>query len=213
MAIGQKVRNASKYEELDYPFLIRMLEGYARPRDKITWLLKNDVLVRVKKGLYVFGPEYARGPYSVEVLANLIYGPSYISMQYALSFYGLIPERVEVVTSVTSKRDKEFRTPAGVFAYRYLHSDKYSVGVTNRAIDDERGIMIATPEKALADSIALTMRGPALSNEADVEAFVREDLRLDEEHVFDAGLMEEIASVYRNANVSAVFNWLGREKR
>src|SRR3989338_5882529 len=136
MKIIQKLRNASKFEEIDYPFLLQLLREYAQPRDKITWLLKNRILIRVKKGLYIFGPEYARAPYSIEVLANLIYGPSYISMEYALSFHGLIPERVEIVTSVTSKRDKEFATPVGVFRYRYLHPRKYFVGVINHKIDD-----------------------------------------------------------------------------
>ena len=52
------------------------LADYQRPREKITQLLKNKVLIRVKKGLYVFGEAYKKGPYSLEILSNLIYGPS-----------------------------------------------------------------------------------------------------------------------------------------
>jgi len=72
-----------------------------RPRDKISDLLKKGTIIRVKKGLYVFGEDNRKKPYSKEILANLIYGPSYISLDYALQYHGLIPERVEAVTSVT----------------------------------------------------------------------------------------------------------------
>ena len=61
-----------------------------------------------KKGLYIFGKSVALQPYSKEVLANLIYGPSAISLSYALSYYGLIPERVHIVTSITNNRIKTF---------------------------------------------------------------------------------------------------------
>ncbi len=64
-----------------------------------------------------------------KVLANLIYGPSYISLEYALQYWGLIPERVETVTSITGKRNKFFTTPLGNFSYRYLHKSKFIQGV------------------------------------------------------------------------------------
>lgn len=213
MDVVQKLRNASKYEEIDYNFLLDVLKGYANPRDKITWLLKKGVLLRVKKGLYVFGPDYARGAYSVEILANLIYGPSYISMEYALSHYGLIPERVEVVTSVTPKRDKEFKSPVGLFTYRYLHPRKYSVGVIYRDIGEFRYSLMASPEKALADLIALSRCGLDLASESDVEVFLYDDLRLDRDRAFDPKLMTEIANVYRHADIDAVLNYIKKEKR
>src|SRR5205085_9208942 len=100
-------------EEIDYQFLLSLLLEYARPREKISAWLKSGELIRVKKGLYIFGPQVAQGPYSPEVLANLIYGPSAISLNYALSFYGLIPERVTTITSITNKRNKQFSTAVG----------------------------------------------------------------------------------------------------
>lgn len=212
MDIVQIIRNASKFEEIDYPFLLHLLKGYVHPRDKITWLLRKSVLLRVKKGIYIFGPEYSRSPYSMEVLANLLYGPSYISMEYALSFYGLIPERVERVTSVTSKRDKEFTTAVGIFKYRYLHSQKYFVGVSHHAIDEVRRILIATPEKALADLIALSRSGLNLSENRDVQAFLYDDLRMDDKFVFDKKRMSEIAAAYRNPDVEQVHRWISEKE-
>jgi predicted transcriptional regulator of viral defense system len=65
--------------------------------------------------LYIFGDEERRGPYSRELLANLMYGPTFISLESALAFYGLIPERVEAMLSVTTGRSREFDTPVGRF--------------------------------------------------------------------------------------------------
>jgi len=70
--------------------------------------LRDKCLIRVKKGLYIFGPKIAIRPYSKEVLANLIYRPSALSFEYALSLYGMIPERLEVISSLTPQRDMSF---------------------------------------------------------------------------------------------------------
>ena len=76
----------------------------------------------MKKGLYVFGENNRQRPYSREILANLMYGPSYISLEYALQHYGLIPERVEALTSVTVGRSRNIMMPfaAHGFAYRLI---------------------------------------------------------------------------------------------
>ena len=73
-------------EEFDYQALLAALNGYARPRDRITELIRKGEIIRVKKGIYVPGAKRRRRPFSREVLANLIYGPSYISLEYALAF-------------------------------------------------------------------------------------------------------------------------------
>src|SRR3990170_9057478 len=86
----------------DYQLLIYALSNYKKPRDKITSLLKDNIIIRVKKGLYIFADKYRREPICLELLANLLYGPSYVSLEYALSFYNEIPEKVELITSITS---------------------------------------------------------------------------------------------------------------
>src|SRR3990167_4009219 len=111
----EALRKLAGGEEIDYQFLMSALQDYAQPRDKVSQWLKTGELVRVKKGLYVFGKTVAETAYSQEVLANLIYGPSAISLSYALSFYGLIPERVPVITSITNNRIKSFATSIGTF--------------------------------------------------------------------------------------------------
>ncbi len=134
--IEQILRKKVKGEVLDYPLVMSLLRGYVNPRAAITRLLKKKVLIRVKKGLYVFGPDYSNLPYRLEILANLVYGPSCISLQYALASYGLIPERVIEVTCVTPKRDKLFETKVGRFRYRYQRKSRYTPGIDRRVLED-----------------------------------------------------------------------------
>jgi predicted transcriptional regulator of viral defense system len=140
-------------EEFDYQALLDGLREYDRPRDKITSLLRQGAIVRVKKGIYVFGARYKRRPFSTEVLANMICGPSYISLDYALHYYGLIPERVEAITSVTVSRGRRFSTPVGLFIYHSVPMGAYPIGIDQVELKGGCSFLIATPEKGLADKI------------------------------------------------------------
>ena len=189
------LRKLALTEEFDYNFLIHALSGYKNPRVKINDLLKKGEIIRVKKGLYVFGPELARAPYSKETLANLIYGPSYISLEYALSFYGLIPERVEVLTSVTNKRKKLFTTSIGVFSYRYINPSLFSCGVTLYKIDESHTILIAVKEKALSDLIYFSDK---IVDENQMRRYLFEYLRVEKEDIqkFNLRKVKELAELY-----------------
>ncbi len=186
------------------------LRTYQAPRDKLRLLCKQGLVVRIKKGLYI--PGWRRGkeaPVDPMVLSGLIYGPSYVSLETALSHYGLIPERVEEITCVTSKRFKEFRTPLGGFTYRPVNERVFSYGVK---LEKARGgaFFLAEPEKALCDRISL-VRG--LSAMRDVPAVLSEDLRIDLAALrrFRLPMVMEIARRYRRRNVSAFCRWLCRE--
>ena len=89
----EDIRAKVPSDVLDYQQLVSLLSGYAKPRDKIGALLAQGDLVRVRKGLYVFGERYRHGPLDRILLANLVYGPSYVSLEYALSYHGLIASR------------------------------------------------------------------------------------------------------------------------
>jgi len=177
----------------DYQQLIEALDNYKKPRDKIRALIEKEVIVRIKKGLYIFGPKYQKKPIHLEVLGNLIYGPSYISLEYALSFYNLIPERVERITSITTQRAKTFKTPLGQFSYTYLNSKAYPVGISNY---EKEGIsfLIATPEKALCDLIAKVK----INILSDLKSYLFDDLRLDTKELaqFQIEQLKSIALVY-----------------
>ena len=109
------LRERAPDEVLDYGFVMSCLAEYKNPRVKLHDLLQIKALVRIKKGIYIFGDQFAREPYSSETLANLIYGPSYVSVEWACQYYCLIPEKVTTITSVTTKQSKQFETAAGLF--------------------------------------------------------------------------------------------------
>ncbi len=99
MITALDIREQTRSDVLDYQQLVSCLQGYAKPRDRISSLLAVGSLIRLRKGLYVLDERYRRATVSREYLANLIYGLSYVSLDYALSYYGLIPEHIEDVTS------------------------------------------------------------------------------------------------------------------
>lgn len=197
-------------EEIDYALIMDALNTYARPREKISAWLKNGSLIRVKKGLYVFGSQVTKQPYSLEVLANLIYGPSAISLQYALAFHGLIPERVSVITSITNKRNKQFMTPVGHFTYRYLNQHRYAMGIESRMNAAGYTFLIASPEKALCDLIYLEDKALALQNHHEIEAYLFDDLRLDEESLrqLNTNKLNELAAQYRHSRLTQLVEFI-----
>jgi len=162
--------------EFDYVYLMDLLKRYRCPRDKVTELLRSRELVRVKKGIYALGERHGQDV-SLPVLANMIYGPSYVSKQYALAHYQLIPERVYEITSMTPNRNKRFRTPLGVFSYQVLPLGLFAVGVTREQLDGLRGFLIATREKALADLI----HAERFDGVEALEGFLSEGLRIEAE--------------------------------
>ncbi len=207
MDIMQEIRSKARVEEFDYLFLLGCLSSYKQPRDKITKLLKKGSVIRVKKGLYVFGENYRKRPYSLELLGNLIYGPSYISFEYALSYHGLIPESVLRVTSASYKKNKLFETEVGAFIYYAIPQRAFSLGIMRKAIDAETHFLIASKEKALADYL---VRIKPFASEADLLAYLVEGVRIDEESLFDlkTSLIKEISQQYQNKNVTLLWKLL-----
>ena len=174
----EPIRKHISNEEFDYQTLLHSLDRYSRPRDKISDLLRKGVIIRVKKGLYIFGEDYRQQPFSREILANLIYGPSYISLEYALHYFGLIPERVEAVTSVTTGRSRKYATPVGLFRYRMIPLTAFRIGMDRVELDSGRSFLIATPEKALADKIR-DDRGNAIQTQGQLLDYLENNLRVD----------------------------------
>lgn len=212
--MNEDLRQAIPFEEFDYQALMGALAGYARPRDKVTDLLAKGIIIRVKKGLYIFGEKWRRKPYSREILANLLYGPSCVSLDYALHYHGLIPERVEAITSVTPKRGARFATPVGLFLYRNVPEAGFAVGLGRVELEDSRAFLIATPEKALADKLRQA-RGLGLRTQQECLAYLVEDLRIEESALcaLDAGLLDELSQIYRSPRVALLAGLVRRLAR
>lgn len=200
-------------EEFDYQALLAALDGYARPRDRITELIRKGDIVRVKKGIYVPGAKRRRRPFSREVLANLIYGPSYISLEYALAFYGLIPEGANAVTSVTTGRSRRFETPVGLFTYGAVPVGAFASGVDRLESGDGRSFLIALPEKAVADKIRLD-HGTGIENRRELREYLVDSLRIDpaELAAMKAERFEEYAGLYGSRKIALLASMLRRGK-
>jgi hypothetical protein len=202
MGVSESLRKTIRREEFDYQSLLDALHDYAHPRDRISDLLAKGVIVRVKKGLYVFGDDYRNKPYSREILANLIYGPSCVSLEYALHHYGLIPERVEAVTSVTTKRPKEFQTPIGLFQYRNVPEAGFHVGLERIELNDGRAYLMASLEKALADKFR-SDRGLHIRTRKGCLDYLENSLRIEPSDLatLDVALLGKIAAAYESKRI------------
>ena len=144
------------------------------PQSKISDLEKSGTLVRLKKDLYV----NKNSDISKELIANHLYGVSYISLETALAYYGMIPERVYAVRSMTIKRAKVFTTPFGNFEYKTVTADYFNIGVRPEIIENKYAFLIAEPTKAVCDMIVATPNLRLQSVKA-MQNYLTEDLRMD----------------------------------
>ena len=118
---------------------------------------KKGLVIKLRKGLYILNEQDRKITPSRLFIANALYSPSYISTEYALSYYGLIPERVEDITSVTTKKTIGFKNIFGSFPYQHLKTELF-FGFTQ--LTDESGLLtfLAYPEKAILDFIYLNLQ-------------------------------------------------------
>lgn len=177
--------------------LIKENANYTDIKGKISRDLRDGKIIQVKRGLYEDNKN-TPGHY----LASLIYGPSYLSFDYALSKYNLIPEAVyNTYTSATFKKNKKktFSNFFGKFLYRDIPESVYMYGV-KAIVENGYTYHIATPEKALCDK--LYSLSP-VNNVEKLKELIFADLRIDESDFakLDLKLMLEISDKYRSTNL------------
>ena len=179
------------------------LSGYHDRANKIARMVRDVEIVPVVRGLYETDAHASSWP-----LAGCIYGPSYISFESALAFYGLIPEGVRAITSATFEkgRSKAYETPFGSFLYRDVSARAFPYGIVVRK-EDGVPFRIATPEKALCDTVS-TM--PPAANRAELEALLYDDLRLDREDLAELSVNDIafLAERYPSRNVGKLAKYL-----
>lgn len=158
--------------------ILELLRDYKEPNDKIRQLIAKGVLERVTNGLYIAGARLGvERPHSF-LLANQLLGPSYVSMESALSYHGLIPEEVYTTTSMTVKAARDYRTGSGNFTYTRISLPYYSYGIQSVRLSSAQTVMLATPPKALFDKI-VTTAGVQFRSPANVVSYLENDLRAD----------------------------------
>jgi len=124
-------------------------EKLADIRRQVSGWVKKGYLLQLKKGVYVLNEPFRKVLPPLRFIANYLVSPSYLTLEYALGFYDLIPEKVTVYSSFTTKKTQVFKTQLGVFEYRSVKTSLFS-GFT-KAVDGRQEFFIATPEKAILD--------------------------------------------------------------
>lgn len=188
--------------------LIDDLQDFRYPANKLARMVKNGEVFPVVRGLYV-NDTHTPG----HLLASSIYGPSYLSFDYALSYWHLIPEAVYVYTSATydKKKRKEFKTTFGVFTYRDVPSTAYPVGIQIEK-EGDTPFLVADPEKALCDKLYTIS---PVANLKEFENLLFNDLRIDTDAFcqLDMETLQKYAALYQTTNHKRLIQYIRKEDR
>lgn len=185
--------------------LLDELQDYRCPANKLARMAAAGAVFPVIRGLYVTDAETPG-----QVLAASIYGPSYLSFDYALSYWNLIPEAAYAYTSATydKKKKKQFRTSFGFFTYRDVPKAAYPAGI-HIAREGGYPFPIALPEKALCDKLYTIS---PLMNLETMENLLFNDLRIDRDafRQLDQDQLTRLAALYHTTNHKLLTRFLRR---
>src|SRR4030065_925655 len=188
----------------DFPvFSSSQLSGFdekeAVLRNQLSYWKKKGLVLEVKKGLYVLNEHDRKITPSRYFLANQIYEPSYVSTEFALGYYDLIPERVVDVTSVTTRKTARFENPFGLFLYQHVGIPCFE-GFIEKKEENDLSFMIATPEKAVIDFLYLNLA----RFEPDRPEIFESSFRFQNLDQLDPGYMETLASLFHSKKLMRV---------
>ena len=191
----------------DFQSLRIKYKEYSNIYQKINNECKKGILVKIKRGLYTDDLYNDK-----EVIANICYNPSYISFEYALSYYGLIPEFVSTFTSATfgKKNNKIYHMKDSTFDYRSVPNEVFPMGII--IIKNSKGISykIASKEKALCD--LLYSKYPVRSIK-DLKTLLFEDMRIEENEFLKINFefIKEIAPLYHSNSLNVLKKYLNKK--
>lgn len=181
------------------------LKEYASPRSKLTTMIKGGEILKIKRGLYL--PKAHTG-YSIKTIANIVYGPSCISFEYALSYYGLIPETVQTVTSACFKKNKNkiIKTPVGEFIYRYVNPSTYPYAI-QRFEENGSPFLMVSPEKALCDTLS---KHKGITSLSALQDLLENDLRIDQGPLMelDTSQIKLLSEKYNKKIITLLYQFL-----
>lgn len=176
--------------------LLNIYETYSDPLGKIHREAKKGNLYQVIKGLYETDQKV-----SGHLLAGVIYGPSYLSFEYALAFHGLIPERVYTFTSATYNKNKRknYSNVFGMYTYRDVPKKAFPLEVVG-VISGDYSYVMATPEKALCDTLYIK---PPQTSMKRLKELMFDDMRIEEDDFYklDVEKIVSLCEVYSSTNL------------
>ena len=186
--------------------LKKQYSNYSNPLDKIKRDVDNGILFRLTRGIYEND-----GNTNPCLLASSILSPSYLSFEWALSYYGLIPERVIDITSASLgvRKNKTFINHFGRYEYSDIPSSAFSEGLTYLE-SGEYIVKIATKEKAICDSLS---KWRVVRNINDLKELLFADKRIDENEFAscDFKLMSRLAALYNKTNLDLLIKLIRKE--
>lgn len=166
-------------QPISHQVLVSLLKYYKRPNDKIHELIKQEKLISLKRGLYLWNAAVLPEQFSV---ANAMYGPSYVSAESALSYHGFIPEQVFSIVSMTLKNSKKFSNSFGNFEYIKLKPPYYTFGIQQVKLRENQFSLMATAEKAILDKV-VTTSGIIFRSIESARIFLLENMRMEEDQL------------------------------
>lgn len=162
-------------------------------RNELNIWQKKGLVIKLRRGLYVLNREDRRIEPSRAFIASQLFAPSYISTQYALSYYGLIPERVADLTSVTTRKTAAFKNQFGIFIYQHLKTSCFC-GFEEKKDENGFSYFIAEPEKALVDFFYLNLADFTVD---DIRVF-EESYRLKRDRSLEVKKIRDYARNFNN---------------
>ncbi len=195
MTFEQLLRIVGDEPLFETGFLLAGDEDPATLRVQLSRWVKAGKLFRLRRGLYMLAPPYQGVAPHPFLVANRLVRPSYVSLEAALAYYGLIPEAVYTVTSVTTGRPGRRETPLGAFTYRHVRP-RFFFGYRLEEVVPGQRAFLASPEKALLDVVYL-------QPESDLEAYL-EELRLQNLERLDPRRLRHLAERIDSAKLRRV---------
>ena len=185
------------------------LSHYRAPLKALSLMVEKGELIRLKRGLYA-----KKEGFDPLKVAYLLRSPSYISYETALNYYGLIPEKVEQITSVVDGRAGSFLAGSVIYSYSSQNRKLYSLGMSLEFIGDHP-MPIACREKAVLDTLAKAKLVTANLTDKDIFDYLSGSLRIDVDTLLVLSLskLEAMAPLYRNMAPRKFVNELAKRKK
>lgn len=182
--------------------------GYVNINDKIRKLKEKGVLVPLIRGMYLHKPPGRNVNIPKEIISNNLLGPSYVSLDWALSYHGLIPETVYTLTAMTTKRSRTFNTTIGVFSYRQIKPAIFGLGISVEK-SHAGHFLIAGKEKALCDKIFF-ISDYTFTSKRMIHAFLNDDLRIDFDEIknLNHAIILEYYEITKSKKIKLLYNYI-----
>lgn len=179
--------------------LLRFKSDKQNIRNQIRRWREKSLIVKLKRGIYLLNKNDRKINPSLKFLANQFYFPSYVSMEYALNFYGLIPERVYQITSVSTRKTARFKNDLGEFVYQHIQPSAYR---GYKSVKDANGFVffIAEPEKAAVDFFYLNKS----KIKADNVSIFRDSFRFQNTEILRKKRIMELADLFGNKVLTGI---------